>query len=338
MKQVPEGNPGRIVVRVPNWLGDLVMATGALRAILERWPSTAVDLVVRAGHEELPLPRRGRVIPFDHRRTPAGDFGASLRSTGYDRFYVLPPSFSSAWMAWRSGVPERIGYRGHFRGPLLRPAIAHRGPGRSAHLAREFLDLIDPALELDRYVPRLDISRAWAADRLARICRELPERFVALAPGAVYGPAKAWPAERYRELAAGLRARTGMPVVLLGTSEEHALAEQVRAGKEGVLNWCGTTDIPGLVAVLSRAALLVSNDSGAMHVMAALRRPQVAIFGSTSPAWTGPLNPEAAVVAPGISCSPCFARTCRYGHYRCLRDVAAEQVLERSLTQLRDQV
>ena len=120
-------------------------------------------------------------------------------------------------------------------------------------------------------------------EQLARICRELPERFVAIAPGAVYGPAKAWPAERYRELARGLRDRAGVPVLLLGTSDEHALAEQVRDGEAGILNWCGTTDLPGLVAVLSRAALLVSNDSGAMHVMAALRRPQVAIFGSTSP-------------------------------------------------------
>ena len=222
-------------------------------------------------------------------------------------------------MAWRSGVPERVGYRGHFRGPLLRPALAHRAPARSVHLTREYLDLIDPELELDCYPPRLDLPGAWAAEQLARICRELPERFVAIAPGAVYGPAKAWPAERYRELARGLRDRAGVPVLLLGTSDEHALAEQVRNGEAGILNWCGTTDLPGLVAVLSRAALLVSNDSGAMHVMAALRRPQVAIFGSTSPAWTGPINAKASVVALGLPCAPCFARTCRYGHYDCLR-------------------
>jgi heptosyltransferase-2 len=150
----------------------------------------------------------------------------------------------------------------------------------------------------------------------------------------VYGPAKAWPPELYRELAAGLRDRTGMPVVLLGTSDEHELAERVRAGVEGILNWCGTTDVPGLVAVLSRAELLVSNDSGAMHVMAAMRRPQVAIFGSTSPVWTGPLNPKAAVITRGLPCSPCYARTCRYGHYDCLRGVTVEQVIERSLALL----
>lgn len=310
------------------------MATGVLRAIIERWPAASVDLIVRSGHEALPLPRRGRVIPFNHRTSSAGAFGVSLRQAGYDRFYVLPPSFSSAWMAWRSGVPERVGHRGHLRGPLLHPAIAPRAPARSVHLSREFLDLVDPALEINCYPPRLDVPGDWAAQQLSRICRTLPERFVAVAPGAAYGPAKSWPAGHFRELACGLRERAGAPVVLLGTGEEHALAEQVRGGEPGILNWCGTTDLPGLVAVLSRAALLVSNDSGAMHVMAALGRPQVAIFGSTSPDWTGPINAKAAVVTLGLSCAPCFARTCRYGHYDCLRKVAVSEVLKTALALL----
>lgn len=333
-KCAPAGNPGRIVVRAPNWLGDLMMATGVLRAIIDRWPSASVDVIVRAGHEALPVPNRGRVLPFDRGAISPGSFGASLRPSGYDRFYVLPPSFSSAWMAWRSRVPERIGQRGHLRGPLLRPALAPRAPARSVHLTREYLDLVDPGLELDRYPPRLSVPGPWAAGHLARLCLELPERFVAVAPGAVYGPAKAWPAERYRELVRLLRDRAGVPVLLLGTSAEHPLAEQVRAGAAGVLNWCGTTDLPALVAVLSRAALLVSNDSGSMHVMAALGRPQVAIFGSTSPVWTGPVNQRAAVIALGLPCAPCFARSCRYGHTDCLRGVAAEQVLERALALL----
>ncbi|HWR98061.1 MAG TPA: lipopolysaccharide heptosyltransferase II [Candidatus Methanoperedens sp.] len=332
--RAPAGNPRRIVVRAPNWLGDLMVATGVLRAILERWPEAVVDLVVRAGHEALPLPRRGRAIPFDRAGTSAGALGASLAASGYDRFYVLPPSFSAAWMAWRSRAPARIGYRGQLRGLLLRPALAHRAPPRSVHLAREYLDLLDPALELDCYPPRLDVPDAWVGGRLAGACRSLPERFVALAPGAVYGPAKAWPAPRYRELARGLRDRAGCPVVIVGTASEHALGETVRAGEGGVLNWCGATDLPGLVAVLARAALLVSNDSGAMHVAAALRRPQVALFGPTSPAWTAPLNPRAAVLSLGLPCAPCFARTCRWGHGDCLGKIAVDAVLAAALALL----
>jgi heptosyltransferase-2 len=309
-----------------------MMATGFLRAVCERWPAAAVDVVVRTGCESLPIPRRGRLIPFS--RLSAGAFGAELRAGGYDRFYVLPPSFSAAWMAWRSGVPERVGYRGQLRGPLLRPALDHRAPPRSVHLAREYLDLLDPALELDCYPPRLDVPAAWVEERLARLCRRLPERFVAIAPGAAYGPAKAWPAKGYRELARGFVERTGLAVVLLGTPEEAPLAEQVRDGGEGILNWCGTTDLPGLVAALARAELLVSNDSGAMHVMAALGRPQVAIFGSTSPLWTGPVNPWAEVVTRGEPCAPCFARTCRFGHNRCLAEIRPPEVLARALALL----
>lgn len=310
------------------------MATGFIRAVMERWPEAAVDVVLRPGFEALPLPQRGRLIPFDDRRISAGAFGASLRPRRPDRFYVLPPSFSAAWMAWRSGAPERVGYRGQLRGAFLAPALAHRRAPRSAHLLQEYLDLVDPALDAAAHPPSLDLPAAWADGQLGGTCRRLPERFLAVAPGAIYGPAKAWPAANYRETARALRDRTGLPVVILGTREEHALGEEVRAGGEGVLNWCGETGLPGLVAVLSRADLLVSNDSGAMHVMAALGRPQVAIFGSTAPAWTGPLNPRAAVVTRHEPCAPCFRRRCRYGHYRCLRGIEPAAVVGEALALL----
>jgi heptosyltransferase-2 len=199
------------------------------------------------------------------------------------------------------------------------------------HQAREYLDLVDPALELDRYPPRLDVPVVWVEGLTARLCREVPGRFVAIAPGAVYGPAKAWPAERYAELARALRDSTGLPVLVFGTAAEHELGERVRAGADGVLNWCGATDLPALVAVLSRAALLVSNDSGAMHVAAALGRPQVAIFGSTSPTWTRPLNPKSAVIHEPPPCAPCFSRTCRLGRADCLAGITVERVLRSAL-------
>ena len=123
-------------------------------------------------------------------------------------------------------------------------------------------------------------------------------------------------------------------MVIVGTAGEHALGEAVRDGAPGVLNWCGATDLPGLVAVLARAALLVSNDSGAMHVAAALRRPQVAIFGSTSPAWTGPLNPRAAVLTRALPCAPCFARDCPLGHADCLGKIPVEEVRDAALALL----
>jgi len=123
-----------------------------------------------------------------------------------------------------------------------------------------------------------------------------------------------------------------MPIVIVGTRQEYSLGENIRSGEEGIVNLCGATDLPGLVAVLSRAVLLVSNDSGAMHVMAALRRPQVAIFGSTSPKWTGPLNPAAAIMTHDEPCAPCFRRTCRFGHYNCLVKLSSKTVLKKAST------
>lgn len=202
------------------------------------------------------------------------------------------------------------------------------------HLVREYLDLLDPALESERWRPHLAPPAGWVEERLSRIGRALPDRFAALAPGAIYGPAKEWPLDRYRELARELGRRAGLPVLVLGTKEEAALGEEIRAGELAVQNWCGVTDLAGLVAILSRASLLVSNDSGAMHVTAALRRPQVAIFGSTSPEWTGPLNPWAEVVTRRLACAPCYARTCRYGHYDCLGTIAVGEVVERALALL----
>jgi len=194
----PGGSPPRIVIRAPNWLGDLVVATGFISVVLEREPKATVDLIVPAGLEMLPLPHRGRIHIFDRRRCSAGAFGASLRAEDYDRFYILPPSFSAVWMAWRSGTPERIGYPGQFRSLLLRPSVSRRNPPRGVLLHREYLDLLDPTLDPDLHLPRLDLSESWTDAHLSGIHPQLPKLFLAVAPGAIYGPAKAWPAANTR--------------------------------------------------------------------------------------------------------------------------------------------
>ncbi len=323
-------DPAAILVRTPNWLGDLVLSTGFLRAVLSRFPRARVDVVVRQGFEALPLPCRGEVLPYDKSRQGAGAFGRSLRAGGYTHTFVLPPSFSSAWMAFRSGIPQRIGYRGQGRGWLLRPAREHRFPPRSVHLLAEYLDLLAPwlAARPDQFPPRLEVNPDWVAARLPPAAAGLPPHVV-LAPGAEYGPAKQWPPEHYRALARAL-ADSGWPSVVVGLPKDRALGDQILAGLPGGLNLCGQTTLVQLVAVLARATLLVSNDSGAMHLAAALGRPQVALFGSTNPAWTGPINPGAAVLYRQEPCSPCYGRTCKFGHTRCLVELRPEGVAEQA--------
>jgi heptosyltransferase-2 len=330
----PAAEPGAIVVRTPNWLGDLVVSTGFLSALLERFPRARVDLIVRRGFERLPLPHRGEVLPFDKAAQGAGAFGRALRQRGYSHMFVLPPSFSSAWMAFCAGVPHRIGQRGLGRTWLLRPALRPRHRPRSVHLLAEYLELLAPWMEArpEQYPPRLAATPEWIAAHLPPAAAALPPPVV-LAPGAEYGPAKQWPAAHYRALALAL-AQAGWPCVVAGLPQDRPLGGEILAGLAGGVNLCGQTTLPQLVALLARAALVVSNDSGAMHVAAALGRPQIALFGSTNPGWTGPLNPGARVLYRAEPCSPCYARTCRFGHTRCLAELRPEGVTQQALALL----
>jgi heptosyltransferase-2 len=307
-----------------------VLSTGFIQALLRRFPRARVDLIVRRGFETLPLPRRGDVLAYDESLHPPGGFGRSLRGRGYTHTFVLPPSFSAAWLAFRSGIPQRIGYRGQGRSWLLRPAVARRFPPRSVHLLAEYLDLLAPWLSArpEQFPPRLEAGAEWVAAHLPPAAAALPPHVV-LAPGAEYGPAKQWPPEHFRALARALAA-SGWPSVVAGLAKDRALGDRILAGLPGALNLCGETNLVQLVAVLARATLLVSNDSGAMHLAAALGRPQVALFGSTNPTWTGPLNPRAAVLYRQEPCSPCYGRTCKFGHTRCLVELRPEGVAEQA--------
>ncbi|MBF0350241.1 MAG: lipopolysaccharide heptosyltransferase II [SAR324 cluster bacterium] len=318
--------PAKIIIRTPNWLGDLMMSTAFIRAVLDTYPRARVDLIVRAGFDSLPLPQRGQIIPFDRKRHALGMFGEEFKDKGYDRFYVLPPSFSSAWMAYHSGIPERIGYSGQMRGWLLHPAKRYAHHPRTTHLIQEYLALLGESFSMAQYRPNLDMTEAWIESQLAPFKQTLPERFITVAMGAIFGPSKQWPVEYYRELVHDICENLKIPVVLLGTPQEHVYGESVRSSHPLVINWCGKTNMAELVAVLSRSELLISNDSGTMHVMSALRRPQIAIFGSTSTVWTGPVNPYAEVLHLHLACSPCFKKKCRFGHYNCLKQILPHEV------------
>ncbi len=325
--------PKKIVIRTPNWLGDLMMATAFIQRVLASYPEAKVDLIVKPGFEKLPLPHRGRVWIFDKSSQSPGSFGKSLKGEEYDCFYVLPPSFSSAWMAFCSGSKKRIGYAENFRGWLLKPAKHYDHPPRTQHLIQEYISLLDLSFASEQDFPKLDISSEWIANQLQKY-QELPENYIAVAPGAIYGPAKQWPLTHYQVLVEQLVAYQ-YAVVVLGTKADYADGEMICQQRAGAYNWCGKSSLTELVAILAKARLLVSNDSGSMHIMAALQRPQIAIFGSTSPAWTGPLNPYAHVVYSNLSCSPCFQRTCSYQHYDCLWKITPEQILQETLSLLR---
>ena len=252
----------------------------------------------------------------------------------FDIAYVCPNSLKSALLPFLASIPKRVGYLGEARVGLLTHRLSNPSKGQRPPMVA-FYSALSGEADVARDRPRLQlddgqIDQALAAMGLRR------GAFHVFAPGAEYGPAKRWPAARFAELAAQL----DLPVVLLGSAKEFALCEEiaapvnaVRAGK--CLNLAGKTSLARAFCAIAAARSTVSNDSGLMHVAAAFGARQVAIFGSSSPLHTPPLNERASVLwlkndpayQPPLDCAPCFERQCPLGHTRCLMDVAAARVL-----------
>jgi lipopolysaccharide heptosyltransferase II len=317
-------SPKRILIRLPNWLGDVLMARPFLHALAQ----------VHGGAERrgvgpaplLELLDADRVLdPRDP--WPTEDQGARrqlvdrVRAWHPDLAFVLPPSFSSAWFAWRTRAPERVGFAHEGRSVLLTRAL-RRGERGERHLSEEYLSLL--GAERASLPPlRLGPSAEAGASALVSDLGLENARLALVAPSALYGPAKRWPEARFVELSLRL-AREGFTVLVCGTSSERALCEAVARGA-GARSVAGRTDLATQAGLCSRSSLAVSNDSGVAHLAAAVGAPTVAIFGSTSSAWTAPLGPRVRVVQQAPVCSPCFQRTCRIG-YRCLTAVSVEDV------------
>lgn len=323
----------RILIRLPNWLGDVLLARPMLHALRAARPEAEIVGVAPATLLDLLAP--DRVLDAAFAWPTEGAARATLigrmRSWRPDAALVLPPSFSSALFAWRGGARRRIGYRHELRDALLTEAL--RRPARgAAHLSREYLALairLDPACAAHAApLPALGLpagARASAATLLARVgVGGAP--YALLGPGATYGPAKRWAAERFAAVGRHAAA-AGARVLVCGTgAERDACAAVALAIGPAAVCLAGETSLGALTALCAGARFAVCNDSGLAHLAAATGIPTVAIFGSTSSAWTAPLGARVHVVQHPPVCSPCFRRTCRIG-YVCLDRVAVDDVL-----------
>jgi heptosyltransferase II len=281
------------------------------------------------------MPQVHEVIewPFAHGRLDWAARKAAARELRgrFDAAYVLPNSLKSALIPFLARIPRRIGYLGESRYLLLNERLTNP-EGRPPMVAfyRALAGGV-PDLHAPQERPKLSFDAATVQAACGKV-QLSPQQYWAFAPGAEYGPAKIWPASHYAELARGLFATHGVPVILLGSGKEAALCEQIANEAAGACRvLAGKTSLIDAMALIAGARGLVSNDSGLMHVAAAFGLPQVAVFGSTSPEHTPPQNPRAQVVwlkdELKLDCMPCFERTCRYGHYRCLTEVKPERVL-----------
>jgi heptosyltransferase-2 len=333
--------PSRVVIKAVNWLGDLVMSLPAMRAVRRAFASAHLAVLVRkelAGFFE-GADWLDEVLPYSPGSGLAG-FGArrriiaELRLRGYDLAVVMPNSFESAFWVAAAGITRRAGYIADLRGPMLTHKAAPPADALDGHQVHYWLAMVRETLGIQgdpndfaiRPAPaRVERMAAWLAERRKRPGAPL----VALAPAAAYGPAKEWPAGRFAALVDLLESEFGAEAVLVGAPSERARCEQVAGmSRAGAIVAAGETDVAELVAVLSLARAFAGNDSGAMHIAGALGTPTVAIFGSTNPNRTGPLGPRTRVIWHRLECSPCLARTCRFGHYNCLVQVQPDEVIE----------
>jgi heptosyltransferase-2 len=325
----------RTLVVGPSWIGDAVLSHALIRRLKELDPAAAIDVVAPpwglAVYRRLPEVERCIALPFGHGDLRLGarrDFARTLPA--YDRAVVLPNSWKSALIPWHAGIPRRTGYRGEMRYGLLND-LRVLDEQALPRLVDRYSALAQPPGEpLRRPVPepRLASDEAARNAALAKLGLTLDRPVAVFAPGAEYGPAKRWPARHFAALARTLAAR-GWQVWLLGSAKDAQAARAIAAlAGEACVDLAGRTSLDEAIDLLACAARVVTNDSGLMHVAAALDRPTAALFGSSSPACTPPLSAKARVISLHLDCSPCFKRVCPLGHTDCLEKLEPAKVLE----------
>ncbi|MEH6366835.1 MAG: lipopolysaccharide heptosyltransferase II [Pseudomonas marincola] len=330
----------KILIVGPSWVGDMVMAQTLFQCLKQRYPESEIDVLApdwsRPILERMPEVRKALSFPLGHgvlELKTRRKIGKSLAGQ-YDQAILLPNSLKSALVPFFAGIPVRTGWKGEMRYGLLND-VRILDKERYPLMIERFMALAyEPGAELVKPYPQplLQIDPSSRESALGKFGLMLDRPVLALCPGAEFGEAKRWPSEHYAKVAE-LKIRAGWQVWLFGSKNDHAVGEEIRARlipglREEAMNLAGETSLAEAIDLMSCAAAVVSNDSGLMHVAAALNRPLVAVYGSTSPQFTPPLADQVEVVRLGIECSPCFDRTCRFGHYNCLRELKPRPVVE----------
>jgi heptosyltransferase-2 len=334
-----------ILIIAPNWIGDAVSTQPLLANLKLLYPASKIDIL--ASNWVAPVYRACSEVhevieaKFEHKKLQWNlrkEIAKEIEAKNYQACFVLPNSFKSALIPWLANIPFRIGYRGELRFGLINlaldnPSKVNRPPMVEHYLALSQLLKDDESIPLDKFVPKLNVSGA-AKQQVGQKLQDanINRDFIyAICPGAEYGPSKRWPTEHFAVLAQQLiKQNSNNQIVLLGGKNDYSLAQEITSQSKlvsNIHNWCGNTSLDEAIALIGMSKAVVSNDSGLMHIAAALQIPQVAIFGSSDPAHTPPLSDRAKIMWLNMSCSPCHKRVCPLGHLRCLKDILPEQVL-----------
>jgi heptosyltransferase-2 len=331
--------PFRVLIRSSNWLGDAVMSVPAVRAIKRGRPDAHVSVIVS---EDLApvwklIPEVDEIITAN--TASIVSVVRAIRSTQvFDVAVLFPNSLRTAMEAWLGGIPRRVGYRGHRRAWLLNQVVRERGkPQPPEHQARRYLRIAQAlGAEIDDSSVGGAVGVPWDANSLPYQAGTPAVMRLGLCPGAEYGPAKRWLPERFAEAAAAVAAQSPVTWVLLGKAADGHIGETItRSLGDRCLNRIGQTTLQELIDELRTCRLLLTNDTGTMHLAALLGVPTVAIFGSTEPRLTSPLGTNHAILRHHVECSPCFLRNCPID-FRCMKSVTVDEVVNSVLSMLGD--
>ncbi len=335
-------NPNILIVG-PAWVGDMVMAQCLFKLIKQNIPEATIDVLAPGWSlpllARMPEVRKPIVMPIEHgvlNLKARYQLGVSLRQNQYTQAILLPNSFKSALIPWFARIPKRTGWRGEMRYVVLND-LRYLDKARYPLMIERFMALgLAPNAPLPSAypIPELHISKETQTKALEKHALHIGGTLIlALCPGAEFGYAKRWPEEHYADIA-NEKLNQGWAVWIFGSPKDREGAEKIRALTKGrAINLAGLTNLEEAVDLLALAHVVVSNDSGLMHIAAALKRPLIAVYGPTSAGFTPPLHKKAKTLSLSLDCQPCFERTCPLQHQRCMRDLSPAMVLS-AITEL----
>lgn len=329
----------RYLIVGPSWVGDMVMSQSLFKTLKQKQPDAVIDVLAPAWCvallERMPEVDHSITMPLGH-----GDFnlatryrlGRQLRGR-YDEAIVIPRSFKSALVPLFAGIPVRRGWRGEMRYGLLND-IRLLNKKRYPLMVQRLVALAEPAnapAVTDYPYPKLLADKSQFTNLRTKFGLDPERPVLVLCPGAEFGPAKRWPEQHYAAVAE-TKIQQGWQVWLMGSGKDNVVAEDIRvsldeADRKACFNLAGQTSLAEAIDLIAMADAVVSNDSGLMHIAAALARPLVVVYGSTSPGYTPPLADRVKVEALEVDCGPCFKRECPLGHLKCLQDLSPANVL-----------
>ncbi len=325
-----------ILVVGPSWVGDMVMAQSLFKTLHDKHPDVRLDVLAPGWSlpllHRMPEVRKGFKVPAGHGQLAFKarlGLGRFLRAQQYAQAVVLPRSWKSALIPFWARVPVRTGFTGEFRYFLINdirrldPEILKTTVERFTALGCPNHAPMPPKINY----PRLTVDHNQGLVLLRKWGLDSKQPIAGFMPGAEYGPAKQWPLSHFAELARCL-SDDGWRVCIFGSHKDSQIGEEItHLSGDRAINMCGRTSLEDAVDLLAQTKVAVTNDSGLMHIAAAVGTRVVAVFGSSSPGYTPPLTPYATVLTADIECRPCFQRRCRFGHYRCLTEIDVQKVI-----------